>query len=167
MGQQQMLILVLVAVIVGIAIIAGLKIYSRHEVRMNWDRLIEEVMEISTDAQEWKQRPEIFGGSLDANKEDEDNFEGVQFLDLIYARDDIYGSNFECYNSMNGVYMLEGTTDGLTIEAFNELTQNYAKVTVDGTLESSIMLASPSDLIRGGLKLDGSGNGSVTNPACS
>lgn len=166
MGQQQLLLLTLSIIIVGISVVVGMKIYSRHEVRMNWDRLIEDLMSISTDAQEWKQRPELFGGSLDSIKEDEDNFEGVQFLDLIYSRGGISGSTFQCYTNMNGVYVLDGTADGLTIDAYNQLNQNYASISVDGTLESSIQLAAPSELIRGGDKLDGSGTGTVTNPVC-
>ena len=62
MGQQQLLLLVLGIVIVGLAVVAGLQAFSLNQKKANTDALVLTGMRIATDLQAWLQTPRIFGG---------------------------------------------------------------------------------------------------------
>ena len=87
MGQQQLLLLVLGIVIVGIAIVVGINAYSENSVKSNFDALLQDGLRIASDAQSWKSKPELFGGSDDATKTDADDFIGSDFVQLGYAHE--------------------------------------------------------------------------------
>ena len=85
MGQQQLLLLVLGIVLAGIAILVGINSYSENSVKTNWDALLQDALRMASDAQSWKARPELFGGSPDATKSNVDDFSEVDFLSMGYA----------------------------------------------------------------------------------
>ncbi len=62
MGQQQLLLIVLGAIIVGIAIIVGLNMFSSGAAQANLDAVTQDVMTISSRAQEWWRKPAAMGG---------------------------------------------------------------------------------------------------------
>lgn len=62
MGQQQLLLIVLGAIIVGIAIIVGLNMFSTGSVQANVSAVTQDVMTISSRAQEWWRKPDEMGG---------------------------------------------------------------------------------------------------------
>ncbi len=84
MGQQQLLLLVLGIVIVGLAVVAGINAFSENQAKSNKDALINEGMRIATDMQAWKLKPSQFGGgggdwtdfTLAKLGVDEDNMDG-------------------------------------------------------------------------------------------
>lgn len=62
MGQQQLLLLVLATVIVGIATVVGIQAFSQNNLKSNADALINDAVRIASDVQAWAQKPEPFGG---------------------------------------------------------------------------------------------------------
>ena len=62
MGQQQLLLLVLGIVIVGLAVVVGIQAFSENQKKANADALLLTAMRIATDAQAWLQKPEALGG---------------------------------------------------------------------------------------------------------
>ena len=62
MGQQQLLLLVLGIVMVGLAVVAGLQAYSHNRVKSNGDQLVVDGIRIATDAQAWYQKGTAYGG---------------------------------------------------------------------------------------------------------
>lgn len=62
MGQQQLLLIVLSAIIVGISIIVGLNMFSSGAVQGNLDAVTQDVMTIASRAQEWWRKPAQMGG---------------------------------------------------------------------------------------------------------
>ncbi|MFB6232146.1 MAG: hypothetical protein ABEL04_13430 [Salinibacter sp.] len=62
MGQQQLLLLVLATVIVGLATVAGLEAYDQGMTRANKDALTQLAVEIASDVQAHAQEPTQFGG---------------------------------------------------------------------------------------------------------
>ncbi len=62
MGQQQLLLLVLGAIIVGIAIIAGIFLFSNTSVSSNRDAIIADLQSLGQYAYRYKLRPEPLGG---------------------------------------------------------------------------------------------------------
>lgn len=64
MGQQQLLLLTLGIVIVGMATVAGIQIFSEHRIRANADAGVAGGLRIVTDCQVWALKPPLFGGKL-------------------------------------------------------------------------------------------------------
>ena len=62
MGQQQLLLLVLGAIIVGVAIVVGINMFSTSAVNANRDAVVQDCMTLSTRAQQWYRTPTILGG---------------------------------------------------------------------------------------------------------
>ena len=62
MGQQQLLLLVLGAIIVGVAIVVGINIFSTSAVNANRDAVVQDCLTIATKAQQWWRTPTVLGG---------------------------------------------------------------------------------------------------------
>lgn len=62
MGQQQLLLLVLGAIIVGVAIVVGVNMFSSSAVNANRDAVVQDCMTLATRAQQWYRTPVILGG---------------------------------------------------------------------------------------------------------
>jgi hypothetical protein len=65
MGQQQLLLLVLGIVIVGLAVVVGIQAFGENQKKANADALVNDGVRIASDAQAWKLRPGAFGGGAD------------------------------------------------------------------------------------------------------
>ena len=95
MGQQQLLLLILAAVIVGVAIVMGINMFSENAAQANQDAVMQDVLTISSRAQAWYRRPvELGGGGR--------TYIGMSLADL----------NFDSPND-NGAYVLSGATAAL------------------------------------------------------
>ena len=66
MGQQQLLLLVLATVIVGLATVAGIQAFDQGQKRANQDALTSTAVKIASDIQAKAKEPSQFGG-LDGN----------------------------------------------------------------------------------------------------
>ncbi|RMD99582.1 MAG: hypothetical protein D6814_05325 [Calditrichaeota bacterium] len=62
MGQQQLLLLVLSAVIVGLAIVVGINMFGENATQANQDAVVQDVLTIASRAQAWYRRPTMMGG---------------------------------------------------------------------------------------------------------
>jgi len=139
MGQQQLILLVLATVIVGIAIIIGIRAFTENGIRANSDAMVQDMVRMASDAQAWKQKPAPFGGQPDNTpdlktaKDDPDNYAGISFTQLGYPE------TAGIYTNLNGQYKLTGADGGLQIEALNLQKANYVLITVDGIADSDIV----------------------------
>lgn len=95
MGQQQLLLLILAAIIVGIAIVMGINMFGENAVQANQDAVTQDVLTIASRAQGWYRRPAQMGGG------------GRVFDGLTLAK-----INFQTTND-NGTYSI-GTPTGQT-----------------------------------------------------
>ncbi|MCH7677569.1 hypothetical protein IH879_21845, partial [candidate division KSB1 bacterium] len=57
MGQQQLLLLVLSAIIVGVSIVIGINMFTSSAVQANQDAVLQDCMMIAARAQEWYRKP--------------------------------------------------------------------------------------------------------------
>lgn len=90
MGQQQLLLLILSAVIVGVAIVMGINMFAENAGQANQDAVMQDVLTIASRAQAWYRRPvELGGGGR--------TYVGMSLVDL----------NFDAAND-NGTYALTG-----------------------------------------------------------
>ena len=64
MGQQQLLLLVLGIVIVGLAVVVGINAFSENRTKSNADALVTDGLRIASDVQAWALKPGQFGGAL-------------------------------------------------------------------------------------------------------
>ena len=139
MGQQQLLLLVLSTVIVGIALALGITMYSENSSKTNADALLQDVLRMSADAQSWKLRPQMFGGSPDAEKNDNDNFSDVNYFGLGYTSGAV---DADCYRNSNGEYVLFPMETGLGIMGISVTNGNVVAVVVTGSTNDDVQMYS-------------------------
>jgi len=128
MGQQQLLLLVLGIVIVGLAVVVGIQAFGENQKKANSDALVNDVVRIASDAQAWNLKPTAFGGGNGA-------FTGLDFADLGYA------STSGVYSNLNGRFQL--TVDSgtqITIRGCDTQAgfENQVTAVVTGTAPNNI-----------------------------
>ena len=110
MGQQQLLLLVLGIVIVGLAVVVGIQAFSENQKKANADALVMTSMRIASDAQAWLRKPAAFGGAVTVTGVRPVNFNGLS-LSLQQLGYPVTGSGtMAMYVDINGTYT--ATVDG-------------------------------------------------------
>jgi hypothetical protein len=66
MGQQQLLLIILGVIIVGIAIAVGLSLFSAQSVQSNKDAMVNDINNIAANAYQFRIRPTSMGGGGNA-----------------------------------------------------------------------------------------------------
>lgn len=130
MGQQQLLLLVLGIVIVGLAVVVGIQAFGENQKKANADAIVNDVIRIASDAQAWNLKPTAFGGGNGA-------FTGVDLQKLGYTAT---GSGAAMnYNNLNGDFRITTVAAGsITIVGCNAARGNRVQATVSGTGPSDI-----------------------------
>lgn len=141
MGQQQLLLLVLGIVIVGLAVVVGIQAFSENQKKANADALVMTAMRIASDAQAWLRKPSQFGGADLVSGQRPTDFTGqtVTLEALGYPTD----SAGDPYLDVNGQYSIAVSTGDLVITAESAAQSgagdnNVVCVTVSGTLVEDI-----------------------------
>jgi hypothetical protein len=104
MGQQQLLLLVLGIVIVGLAVVVGIQAFGENQKKANADAMVNDGVRIVSDAQAWALKPQAFGGPADG-----EDLSDVTFLDLGYD------GTATAYENLNGEYTLAASGAGILI----------------------------------------------------
>ena len=138
MGQQQILLLVLTIVVVGLAVVVGIAAFAENSVNSNSDALLQTALRIASDAQVWKARPEILSGSPDNAKHTTGDFSTVTTYSLGLSTDNVVDE--DCYRDQNGEFALFPSNRGLGILATNVARQNRVGVAVTGSRDTDIQL---------------------------
>lgn len=142
MGQQQLLLLVLGIVIVGLAIVVGIQAFSENQKQANADQMVNDCIRIASDSQAWKLKPSAFGGGASAS-----NWTGLNFGQMGYTVGDQglhpgTAAESDQYENLNGVYDLASSGSTLTITANSYdpagAGMNTVVVLVTGTTPGSI-----------------------------
>src|SRR6056297_3138890 len=97
MGQQQLLLLVLGIVIVGLAVVVGIQAFGENQKKANADALVNDAVRIASDAQAWKLKPAAFGGGAAA-----DGMVGFTLEQVGY--DVAGGADAGLYDNLNGTF---------------------------------------------------------------
>lgn len=108
MGQQQLLLLVLGIVIVGIAVVAGIQAFSEGKQKAEQDAAVSDAMRIISDIQAWKLKPGAFGGGADL---DAGTF-GDGTTDVTFKAMGYPVVEATKYATYNGCYELNATGGG-------------------------------------------------------
>ncbi len=62
MGQQQLLLIVLGVIIVGIAVVVGINVFTASSAQANRDAVISDLTNLASMAQQYYRKPEALGG---------------------------------------------------------------------------------------------------------
>ena len=128
MGQQQLLLLVLGIVIVGLAVVVGIQAFGENQKKANSDAIVNDAVRIASDAQAWKLKPAAFGGGSDAT-----GMTGFSLQQVGYE----LGGGTDCeatdYGNLNGCFSVTASDASLIILGDNAANDNGVKVGVFGT----------------------------------
>ena len=108
MGQQQLLLLVLGIVIVGLAVVVGIQAFSENQEKSNQDARINDGVRIASDLQAWALKPAAFGGN-------DGTLAAADFADNLGYDENGDGN----YENPNGVYALGAITNGAMVTSTN------------------------------------------------
>lgn len=107
MGQQQLLLLVLGIVIVGLAVVVGIQAFGENQKKANQDALVNDGVRIASDAQAWALKPAAFGGGASST------LSAVTFAALGYTTTGT--GTATAYTNINGSYQLKASGTGVLI----------------------------------------------------
>ena len=139
MGQQQLLLLVLGIVIVGLAVVVGINAFSENRTKSNADALVTDALRIASDVQAWALKPGQFGG-----KKSGEDLDAVTFDKIGYP------NSGGPYSNVNGEFNFSDGSDGETtcdapgngptvsIYAWNDETDNCIVIGIAGTSADDI-----------------------------
>jgi hypothetical protein len=135
MGQQQLLLLVLGIVIVGLAVVVGIQAFGENQKKSNQDAMVNDGVRFASDAQAWALKPDAFGGGSG-------NFDGLTWQHLGY---EISGST---YANLNGTWSSPAVTNGsggdageVLFSGTNVQADNAVSIRVCGLRSSDIRTA--------------------------
>jgi type II secretory pathway pseudopilin PulG len=118
MGQQQLLLVILVTIIVGIATVVAINTFSSAAEGANLDAVRQDVGNIAASAHIYFMKPEILGGG-------EQDFSKMTFRNITFASDTISGDAYIAGNQ-NGTYRLLNLTEtSVDIEAYPSSLEGY------------------------------------------
>ncbi len=124
MGTQQLLLIVLGVIIVGIAVVVGINIFGTNAEQANKDAITQDCLRIAAAAQGFYRKPTMLGGG-------NNSFATITIEDCGMAADDgtpLTGSN------VNAAYTVEGTATAFTVTGASATeTGKSIAVTVDMT----------------------------------
>jgi Tfp pilus assembly protein PilE len=118
MGQQQLLLVILVTIIVGIATVVAINTFSSAAEGANLDAVRQDVGSIAASAQGYYIKPEMLGGGGQT-------FTTMTFRNITFASDTISADGLTAGNQ-NGTYVITArTADDFDIEAFPSSLEGY------------------------------------------
>jgi len=116
-GQQQLLLLVLGVVLVGIAVVVGIEYFDENRLKAHSDSEYYMIIDFATRAQTWKATPQLLGGGDNGNPAD---FSGFT-VELIGLRKSGGPDTTPFVNIPgSGCFRFFANDDGLRINALNE-----------------------------------------------
>jgi len=124
MGQQQLLLVILVTIIVGIATVVAINTFGSAADAANLDAVRNDVAAIASAAQGYYMKPEMLGGGGRT-------FTGITFEDFGFAANGIAADGLTAQNE-NGRYELSVTAQEITVTAHPASDDAYVPGTVDG-----------------------------------
>lgn len=126
MGQQQLLLVILVTIIVGIATVVAINTFGAAADSANLDAVRQDVATIAASAQGYYMKPQMLGGGGKS-------FTNITFKNIAFSADTVLNAGLTARNA-NGTYDITGTPGSvLTIKATpasdstNVLTANIYK----------------------------------------
>lgn len=155
MGQQQLILLVLATVIIGIAIVVGIRAFTENDAKANADALMQDAVRMASDIQAAIKKPEPFGGVDDFSA-------ALNFGTIGYPVD----ANDE-YINLNGTFTLVCTATDCTIQGFGgeNVAAPATAASADQQIEVEVCGLTDTTIAGAILKTNGAATGAV-DPVC-
>lgn len=102
MGQQQLLLVILVVILVGIATVIAIAVFGDASGSLNNDAVRQDLVSISASVQAYLQKPTMLGGGGGS-------FEGFDFNKIAFPAEEISDDGMHARNA-NGVYHIYSVT---------------------------------------------------------
>jgi len=118
MGQQQLLLVILVTILVGIATVVAINTFGSSNVNANRDAVRNDIAAIATAAQAWYIKPGMLGGgnnSFDGSTMNPAG-SGLTFRQIGFAAETISEDGLTATN-LNGTYELTIAAQSITVVA--------------------------------------------------
>ena len=137
MGQQQLLLVILVTIIVGIATVVAINTFGSAADSANLDAVRQDVASIAAAAQGFYMKPEMLGGGGQ-------DFTDISFNGMAFSANGISSNGLEAQNE-NGRYIISGQGTGqFTLTAHPSSDEDYVPGTVtDGELSGGTPAGDP------------------------
>lgn len=127
MGQQQLLLVILVTIIVGIATVVAINTFGSAADSANVDAARQDIGQIAASAQAYYMKPDMLGGGGNS-------FAGMTFNDITFPADSVYNSGLSAANA-NGTYTLSGISGS---GSDDEFTVTAAPSSAGGSIEGTV-----------------------------
>lgn len=135
MGQQQLLLVILVTIIVGIATVVAINTFGSAADSANLDAVRQDLATIASSAQGYYMKPEMLGGG---GRE----FDGLTFAGMAVPGEITDGADLVIENE-NGIYTItDATGDVLTVTAEAASEETAGTVTFTATIGPNTMAIS-------------------------
>ena len=133
MGQQQLLLLVLGIVIVGLAVVIGIEAFSENKTNSTTDAMNNEIVRIASDLQAWSLKPQAFGGPVG-----ETGFTDVTFSDLGYGLTTLNG-DASAYATLTAHYRIAGGSTANCVAVLGISNDGVTSGTTNGNASAALM----------------------------
>jgi len=131
MGQQQLLLVILVTIIVGIATVVAINTFSSAADSANLDAVRQDVANIAASAQGYYMKPNQLGGGGQS-------FASVTFNSIAFASDSIDQANFLSAVNTNGKYVISAAgATSFTITAHPSSDPDYDASSLSSAMGST------------------------------
>jgi len=141
MGQQQLLLLVLGIVIVGLAVVVGIQAFSENQRKANADAMVTDGLRIASDCQAWDLKPGQFGGSLATEDLSNCTFDEIGFTNTAGTYANV-NADYTLPTSLPGACAAPTIPSGNTVLVYvlgnNTQTGNSVCVGIAGTQADDI-----------------------------
>jgi hypothetical protein len=141
--MQQIILLALTVIIVGIAIVYGIEAFTLNRERANMDSIVQDLVTMGSEAQQWKTRPAQFGGQGAAGgaeltaRADSSDYTGFNFTVIGRAS----GTAATTLDNMNGTFTVESANaTSLVISGCNKIEGNYIEIEIDGIRDERVLI---------------------------
>jgi hypothetical protein len=137
MGQQQLLLLTLSTVIVGLAVVAGIEMFDQNRRQATADQMTQVALRIASDVQQYAKRPGFMrAGNTTANDNEDENLV-VDFGELQHYSpkvkdpwdgdyvDDVAQYSLNGYNSLPGEYDESACPSNNPVNTVNAYNSDY------------------------------------------
>ncbi|MEM0963946.1 MAG: hypothetical protein AAGK21_15570 [Bacteroidota bacterium] len=116
MGQQQLLLLIVGVVVVGLAVMAGVEAFAENQRKFRQDQTVHLMNDIASKAQLWKMTPPLLGGGNVGNSDD---FSAFTLNAIGLQESENHGGVEVLHRTEYACLKLFPNTDRLRIHALN------------------------------------------------
>jgi len=140
MGQQQLLLVILVTIIVGIATVVAINTFSSAADSANLDAVRQDVANIAASAQSYYMKPTQLGGGGQ-------DFSVITFRNISFPSDSIDTADFLSAVNPNGKYVISArSATGFTVTAHPNSDEDFDGTMADNATNTLAATASRDDL---------------------